>query len=197
MILGSRPDEKRTLDPRAPERDGWDVTSGAPKVSVEARQPDRARLRRNLGAFMEQRGLRSTGQRRLIIDKLFETSEHVTIDQLLEAVRAVDSRVGYATVYRTMKLLAEGGLVHERKFGDGYTRYELADEQAHHDHLICLSCGKITEFEEPEIEELQDRIAARYGFVVQTHKHELYGTCAECHAKGGGEPTGRSPHTAR
>ena len=105
------------------------VKSGAPKDAVDTRQPDRDRLRRDLGAYMEQRGLRSTEQRRLIIEKLFETSEHVTIDQLLEAVRAVDSRVGYATVYRTMKLLAEGGLVHERKFGDGFTRYELADEQ--------------------------------------------------------------------
>ena len=147
-----------------------------------------------LTSFMEQRGLRSTEQRRVIIDKLFEATDHVTIDQLLEVVRAVDPRVGYATVYRTMKLLAEGGLVHERKFGDGFTRYELADEEAHHDHLICLRCGKITEFEEPEIEKLQDRIAARYGFSVDTHKHELYGTCAEC-LKAGVEvsPSSRAP----
>jgi Fur family ferric uptake transcriptional regulator len=119
----------------------------------------------------------------LIIDKLFEATEHVTIDQLLEIVRAEDPRVGYATVYRTMKLLVEGGLAQERKFGDGFTRYELADSQAHHDHLICLSCGKITEFEEPEIEKLQERIAARYGFIVEDHKHELYGTCADCMRK--------------
>lgn len=140
-------------------------------------------MRAELTTFMEQRGLRSTGQRRVIIEKLFESSDHVTIDELLEAVRADDPRVGYATVYRTMKLLADGGLVHERKFGDGFTRYELADHQTHHDHLICLDCGKITEFEEPEIEDLQDRIAARHGFVVQHHKHELYGSCAECNAK--------------
>lgn len=173
------------------------MKSGATKASVDARPPDRERLRRELGAFMEQRGLRSTEQRRLIIDKLFETTEHVTIDRLLESVREVDPRVGYATVYRTMKLLAEGGLVHERKFGDGFTRYELADEQAHHDHLICLSCGKITEFEEPEIEQLQDRIAQRYGFVVETHKHELYGTCAECLAQKGGESVSRSARAPR
>lgn len=173
------------------------VKSGAPKSADETSDPDRDRLRRDLGAYMEQRGLRSTEQRRLIIDKLFETSEHVTIDQLLEAVRAVDSRVGYATVYRTMKLLAEGGLVHERKFGDGFTRYELADEQSHHDHLICLSCGKITEFEEPEIEELQERIAARYGFAVEDHKHELYGKCAECQAKAPPARTNRSSRPAR
>lgn len=161
-------------------------------------QPDRERLRRDLAGFMEKRGLRSTEQRRLIIDKLFEATEHVTIDQLLEVVRAEDHRVGYATVYRTMKLLVEGGLAHERKFGDGFTRYELADEQAHHDHLICLSCGKITEFEEPAIEELQERIAARYEFVVQDHKHELYGTCAACvRAKGTGATAGRSGTSSR
>ncbi|GMV16283.1 MAG: transcriptional repressor [Polyangiaceae bacterium] len=147
------------------------------------RPPDRERLRAELTTFMEKRGLRSTEQRRVIIDKLFEATDHVTIDQLLEVVRAADPRVGYATVYRTMKLLSEGGLVHERKFGDGFTRYELADEEAHHDHLICLDCGKITEFEEPAIEELQERIAARYGFVVQDHKHELYGLCADCAKK--------------
>ncbi len=152
------------------------------------RPPDVDRLRRELMEFMARRGLRSTEQRRVIIDKLFQTSEHVTIDQLLEAARAEDSRIGYATVYRTMKLLVEAGLVHERKFGDGHTRYELADEEAHHDHLICLSCGKIEEFEEPAIEELQDQVAKRYGFTVQHHKHELYGICRSCSDKGSTRP---------
>lgn len=132
---------------------------------------------------MKKSGLRSTEQRRLIIDTVFDQTEHLTIDQLLELVRSEDSRVGYATVYRTMKMMVDGGVVHERKFGDGYTRYELADEDAHHDHLICVACGDITEFEEPAIEELQDRVAARYGFEVQHHKHELYGLCAACQKK--------------
>ncbi len=132
---------------------------------------------------MNKRGLRSTGQRRLIIDTLFETVEHITIDGLLRQVRAVDPKVGYATVYRTLKMLTESGVVQEHKFGDGHTRYELADSEAHHDHLICLECGKITEFEEPAIEDLQDRVAARYGFEVQAHKHELYGRCADCQRK--------------
>jgi Fur family transcriptional regulator, ferric uptake regulator len=158
------------------------VKSGPTESEAEnlPRPPDVDRLRRELVEFMARRGLRSTEQRRVIIDKLFQTSEHVTIDQLLEAARAEDSRIGYATVYRTMKLLVEGGLVHERKFGDGHTRYELADGEAHHDHLICLSCGKIEEFEEPAIEELQDQVARRYGFTVQHHKHELYGICKSC-----------------
>jgi Fur family transcriptional regulator, ferric uptake regulator len=142
--------------------------------------PNAVRLRSDLHSYMLKRGLRSTEQRRLIIDTFFDVGEHITIDSLLKQVRSVDSRVGYATVYRTMKLLTESGVVQEHKFGDGFTRYELSDEEHHHDHLICLECGKITEFEEPLIEELQDRVAKRYGFAVRQHKHELYGTCAEC-----------------
>jgi Fur family ferric uptake transcriptional regulator len=129
---------------------------------------------------MLRRGLRSTEQRRQIVEAFFESSEHVTLDELLERVRTVDSRVGYATVYRTMKMLTEGGVAHEQKFGDGLTRYELADGDAHHDHLICVSCGSIQEFEEPLIEDLQDKVATRYGFRVHHHKHELYGLCRNC-----------------
>ncbi|HEV8245667.1 MAG TPA: Fur family transcriptional regulator [Polyangiaceae bacterium] len=147
------------------------------------RAPDQDRLRTDLESFMNKQGLRSTGQRRLIIDTLFETVEHITIDGLLRQVRAVDPKVGYATVYRTLKMLTQSGVVQEHKFGDGHTRYELVDSEAHHDHLICLECGKITEFEEPAIEALQERVAARYGFEVQAHKHELYGRCADCQRK--------------
>jgi Fur family ferric uptake transcriptional regulator len=129
---------------------------------------------------MDKQGLRTTEQRKLIIDTFFSGPEHVSIDELLERVRSADPRVGYATVYRTMKMLSDGGIAYERRFGDGFTRYELADEEAHHDHLICIECGNIQEFEEPLIEELQDRIAARYGFEVHHHKHELYGRCADC-----------------
>ena len=85
-------------------------------------------LRSRLDTYMASRGLRSTEQRRLIIDTLFEVHEHLTIDALLEKVRLADPRVGYATVYRTMKMLAEGDIVHERKFDDGHTRYELAHQ---------------------------------------------------------------------
>jgi Fur family ferric uptake transcriptional regulator len=146
-------------------------------------QPNVDRLRTDLNAFMTRRGLRSTEQRRLIIDTFFDSSEHITIDGLLEQVRAIDPRVGYATVYRTLKLLSESGVVQEHRFGDGHTRYELADAGSHHDHLICVECGKITEFEEPAIEELQDKVATRHGFEVRAHKHELYGVCAECQKK--------------
>ena len=146
-------------------------------------KPDVARLRQNLEAYMARQGLRSTEQRRLIVETFFASTAHVTLDALLERVRASDPRIGYATVYRTMKMLAEGGIAHERKFGDGFTRYELADDEAHHDHLICLECRTIEEFEEPQIEALQELVAKRHGFRVRYHKHELYGLCRSCAKK--------------
>jgi Fur family transcriptional regulator, ferric uptake regulator len=151
-------------------------------------RPDEAtleRLRSRLAAYMVKKGLRSTAQRRIIVDTFFEGSPHITIEDLLAEVRMKDRGIGYATVYRTLKLLAECGVASERRFGDGLSRYELADEAStHHDHLICVSCGKITEFEEPAIEELQDQVAERHGFEITSHKHEMYGTCADCRAQG-------------
>jgi Fur family ferric uptake transcriptional regulator len=148
------------------------------------------KLRARLHSYMAKKGLRSTSQRRLIIDTFFEGAPHMTIEDLLTEVRARDRGIGYATVYRTLKLLAECGVASERRFGDGLSRYELADEAStHHDHLICVSCGKIIEFEEPRIEELQDAIAARYNFEITSHKHEMYGTCADCRRAKQGSPS--------
>ena len=114
----------------------------------------------------------------LIIETFFHSPAHITSKGLLGQVRRADPRVGYATVYRTLKLLAESGVANERHFGDGVTRYELADGDTHHDHLICIECQGITEFEEPRIETLQDEVASTHGFELRTHKHELYGVCA-------------------
>ena len=146
-------------------------------------QPDLDHFRSLLSAHMAKKGLRSTDQRRLIIETFFKSPNHVSIEELLAKVRREDSKVGYATVYRTLKLLAECGVANERRFGDGLTRYELADEASHHDHLICVECGSIVEFEEDRIESLQEEIANRYGFALRSHKHELYGVCAKCQAK--------------
>jgi len=137
-------------------------------------------FRELLSTHMAKRGLRSTDQRRLIVETFFERPNHVSIEELLAQVRSKDSKVGYATVYRTLKLLTECGVASERHFGDGLTRYELADDSSHHDHLICVDCGAIQEFEEPAIETLQEKVAARYGYDLQTHKHEMYGVCGPC-----------------
>jgi Fur family transcriptional regulator, ferric uptake regulator len=151
------------------------------------------RLRQQLDSYMAQQGLRSTGQRRVIVDQFLRTKGHITIDDLLEQVRVEDAGIGYATVYRTMKMLAAGGIASEHKFTDGMTRYELADEETHHDHLICVECGRIQEFEEPLIEELQERIAKQYKFRIVEHKHELYGVCSQCTSKASAESSTR-PH---
>jgi Fur family ferric uptake transcriptional regulator len=141
------------------------------------------RLRTRLAEYMDRHGLRSTSQRRLVTEVFFRSSGHLSIEDLLGEVRREDEKVGYATVYRTLKLLKECGLAYERHFGDGVSRYEVALEDEHHDHLICLDCGRIVEFEDDEIEDLQEKLAARHGFQLKRHKHELYGICQTCRRK--------------
>ena len=147
-----------------------------------AESPEFDRFRAALKTYMAKNGLKSTDQRRLIVETFFHSQRHVSIEDLRSRARAVDPRIGYATVYRTLKLLAECGVALERRFDDGLTRYELADEDAHHDHLICLACGEISEFSEPRIEVLERSVAERHGFELTMHKHEMYGTCARCRA---------------
>ncbi len=144
---------------------------------------DLQRFRDMLAAYMAKKGLRSTKQRDAIVDAFFVQPDHVSIEELLARVRERDAAIGYATVYRTLKLLTESGVADEHRFGDGLARYELADEEAHHDHLICVECAKITEFEAPDIERLQDEVARRFGFVTRFHKHEIYGVCPDCQKK--------------
>jgi Fur family ferric uptake transcriptional regulator len=128
-----------------------------------------------LARYMAQHGLKSTRQRALIIDTFFQASGHLSVEELWAQVRERDAKV---SVYRTMKLLSQSGLAHARNFGDGQTRYEEVGE--HHDHLICTQCGAIVEFEDDRIESLQDRVARQHGFLVTSHKMELYGLCAKC-----------------
>jgi Fur family ferric uptake transcriptional regulator len=104
----------------------------------------------------------------------------VAVEALIRRVREEDPRVSVATVYRTMKLLAECGLAVPRQFEGGQTRYEPGVGRPHHDHLICTACGEIIEFANPRIEALQTRVAASHGFEVDSHKLELYGRCAAC-----------------
>jgi Fur family ferric uptake transcriptional regulator len=134
-----------------------------------------------LARYLEEHHLKHTKQRDLILDTFLGTRGHVTSEEMYQRVRETNSDIGYTTVYRTMKLLAEAGLAQERHFDDGVTRYEV--EHAHHDHLVCLRCGKIIEFECEEIEVAQTEVAERYGFTILRHRHELYGHCKDCSAE--------------
>lgn len=129
--------------------------------------------------FLSSRGLKNTPQRRLIVETFLETTEHVTTEDLYALVRAIDPKVGQATVYRTLRLLCEAGIARELHFGDGMASYEPA-EGDHHDHLICTSCGKNLEVLDETIEELQVKLAAEHGFTLTSHRMYLYGICSEC-----------------
>ena len=131
-----------------------------------------------LGAYLEKNQLKHTKQRELILGAFLEAKRHITSEDLYQTVREAHPNIGYTTVYRTMKLLVEAGLATERHFDDGITRYEI--EQEHHDHLVCLKCGQIEEFECEMIEDSQNEIAARHGFQILRHRHELYGHCKSC-----------------
>lgn len=130
--------------------------------------------------FIEEKGLKSTTQRDEIVNAFFNLREHISIEELHHKIQKKNPKIGYTTVYRTLKLLTESGLAHERQFGDGQARYEPVTAEEHHDHLICLKCGTITEFENKKIEKLQDEVAKQHGFEVKNHKLELYGYCKKC-----------------
>ena len=132
-------------------------------------------------ARCEARGLRLTGQRRTIAGVLEEACDHPHVEELHARANARDPGISIATVYRTVKLFEEAGILDRHEFGDGRARYEDA-EREHHDHLIDVTTGEVVEFVDPEIEALQERIAARLGYRLKGHRLELYGV--PLHRKG-------------
>jgi Fur family ferric uptake transcriptional regulator len=134
--------------------------------------------------FIRDHRLKSTRQRDEIANWFFHHKGHLSADQIYRQVKEAMPGIGFSTVYRTMKLLVEAGLVSERHFGDGEALYE--NVSGHHDHCICTKCGRIAEFEDEAIETLQRQVAERQGFVLTSHKMELYGICAQCRASSAG-----------
>ena len=130
--------------------------------------------------FISHKGLKSTRQRDIILDAFLSSDRHMSIEELYLKLRSKHPNIGYATVYRTLKLFAESGIARETQFGDGQTRYEHVAEGEHHDHLVCTRCGTIIEFENETIEKLQQEVAATHGFLIERHKLELYGLCQKC-----------------
>jgi Fur family ferric uptake transcriptional regulator len=137
--------------------------------------------KRRLLLYLGERGLKQTRQREAILDVFLSAGGHLSNEEVFQAVRERHSNIGYTTVYRTMKLLCGAGLANERHFDDGVTRYEI--DHQHHDHLVCVGCGKIIEFECEAIEASQKEIAERHGFRILRHRHELYGHCADCRSE--------------
>ncbi|MFY0595871.1 MAG: transcriptional repressor [Cognatishimia sp.] len=125
-------------------------------------------------ARCEAKGLRMTGQRRIIAAVLEDSKDHPDVEELYARASAKDSAISLATVYRTVKLFEEAGILDKLEFGDGRARYEDA-ERDHHDHLIDINSGEVIEFMDPDIEKLQEKIAEKLGYRLMGHKLELYG----------------------
>jgi len=125
-------------------------------------------------ALCAEKGLRITEQRRIIAQVLSDAEDHPDVEELHARSSAIDSGISIATVYRTVRLFEEAGILERHDFGDGRARYETAPE-IHHDHLIDVETGKVIEFADPELEAMQRKIAERLGFRLVDHRMELYG----------------------
>ena len=142
-----------------------------------ARRPAAASVPRGqdrLEQICEQRGLKMTGQRRVIARVLAEAQDHPDVDQVYRRASAIDPRISIATVYRTVRLFEEANILSRHDFGDGRARYEHATP-THHDHLIDVESGEVIEFSNEEIEKLQERVARELGFELVGHRLELMG----------------------
>jgi Fur family transcriptional regulator, ferric uptake regulator len=150
------------------------------------------RARQRFLEFLAHKNLRLTGQRRAIIETVFSTQEHFTAEQLLEWSRRRDKSVSRATVYRTLPLLTESGLVREMDFGKERKFYDPNyAERPRHNHIICQDCGKIVEFESEKIEQLENEISGRLGFSVRAHRLQITASCEEFRRWGACSKKGR------
>lgn len=148
-------------------------------IIVHSEQYDESELKRIIRAL----NLKVTTQRMAILKSLHDGRRHVTAQELYEKLSATHPEIGFATVYRFLRTLTEGNFVTEVRMGGLPARYELAPK-GHHDHLTCVKCGKICEFENKAIEALQEKVAVQFGFRLTHHILELYGVCPSCQAKG-------------
>lgn len=147
-----------------------------------------ARLARGEGAALLERFRRHlrdhhlpvTRQRDLIAQTVLTSDEHLSVETIQRQLKEQGERVGTATIYRTLDVLVRSGLVRAHDFGEGFKRYEPMPQQAHHEHLICLRCGKVVEFQNERLERMLPIIADEHAFQHQRHRVEVYGLCREC-----------------
>lgn len=131
-------------------------------------------------SFLRSRQLKLTGERRELLAEVFAQTEHFDADQLHIALKQKGKAISRATVYRTLDLLVQCGLVRKSSFGDQHAHYEPVRSNEHHDHLICLNCNTIIEFFRADLEKLQEAICSEHGFKPMHHSHQIFGLCREC-----------------
>jgi Fur family ferric uptake transcriptional regulator len=147
--------------------------------------------------YLREHSLPVTAQRERVAEVILGASGHLSVEDIERALRERGSHVGKATIYRTLDLLARSGMITLRDFGEGFRRYERASGKPHHEHLICMRCGRVVEFSNDRLERMKALIAEEYGFQHHHHRLEIYGTCAECQTPGGVAPTPPSPSGLR
>jgi Fur family ferric uptake transcriptional regulator len=135
-------------------------------------------------AFLRRKGLKMTAQRRAMVSSMLTNTGHFTADDAHVRLRAAGERVSLATVYRALTLLEEAGVLEGHDFADGQRRYERALTREHHDHLICIDCRAVVEFQNPAIEDLQDQVLAQHGFSMVHHALTIFASCQALKEKG-------------
>ncbi len=133
-----------------------------------------------LKSHISKHHLKVTKERSAVLRAFLASERHVTAEELHRNMKDNGSPIGLATIYRTLNLFCSSGLAEQRHFGEGQARYELTYNVHHHDHLICKQCNRIIEFENKEIEVLQEKVAKKNNFKIFSHKLELYGICGDC-----------------
>lgn len=133
-----------------------------------------------LDLYLAKSQLKHSKQRNFIIEEFLQMKTHVSAEELYSQFKNLEQNPGLATVYRTLNLLKDAGLVDQKQFSDGKSVFEVMQPGSHHDHLICLTCHKVIEFENEEIERLQEQVAKKLGFKLTKHSLELFGHCSDC-----------------
>ncbi len=141
--------------------------------------PTRAHLHQIFEEYLAKLGLRQTRQRKIILDAVLSAPRHVDAETIAKEAKKIDNSIGLATVYRTLKMMTDSKILIERHFSENRACFEFAEEDIHHDHLICNQCGEIFEFFDEDLERKQEEIAKNLGFSLINHKMELFADCFE------------------
>jgi len=158
-------------------------------VTAVRSEPSAGQLLESFRRYLREHNLPVTSQREVVAEVLFTADGHLSADDIDRMLRERGAHVGKATVYRTLDLLSQSGMVAARDFGEGFRRYERAPGRRHHEHLICLRCGKVVEFVNERLERMKTLIAEEYGFRHHHHRLEIFGTCPECQQRDGVAPS--------
>jgi Fur family ferric uptake transcriptional regulator len=157
------------------------VTPGPSSGTEQGSSP----FTRLFGRYLRDQGLPVTQQREAVAEVVFASDAHLSVEDIESALRERDERIGKATIYRTLDLLVRSRLVEEHDFGEGFKRYEhRLSGRPIHEHMICVECGTVTEFESNELYRIENRVRSEYGFAPVRRRLEIYGLCKACQDAG-------------